>query len=858
MLGIYDITDKTYVRPADRIDALLGSEEQAFGKYAGHFSGAVWNVPHNLRSTNLLIGIWKDDPSNHASYWSIQQIDYENLQINWTLPVEGRVVLYSVRPFVGVAVVHEQTSADTVWTITHNFGTQDVMYTCWTGGTIITPVSAQTLDNNTVELTFAFPVTGTCVMVIADPEINPSIHVDWTNIYNLPTSFPPSPHTHPATDITGDGIDITTLGGHPVEEFVLKDDVGKTVAPLQPRVGSSPVEYEIPQQFMPIPILYQFGDSDGVVNVTRVIAQSSGDHPLYVTKNPITKEATLDVKPVLRKIKLAGNYVINPGIPDHTVRIDNTYSMRLMVGAGLSAKAEDQHTLKLSLASGAGATFTRAVLNAGEEWDVLSPVFEVQGGYILGLYETSIPPSPILTTKTNHVPLVSPPLDDINMVFEVKGDQILELSGQVTSDIMDYSDDHFIFEDQIMTENDIPVNAPDDVDAIYWDTSDNTYIMRSPMLTGTGWSYRKFSVSTKSSYLYGVALNSSTYKHTAVSGAYIYALHNLGSNGFELLYALFSDIPVWAWANKTTFSTEAMPIVSSGGKLKFRIQGDMMYLLNTTLNSFAVYSISGGIKMWEKPLTYVAEDFDLWPDGYASFCLEGEDSLWVTDRPVSDYDFVLRKSIDYGMGGCRAFALRDDGKGALGVVDPDLIRYSGTSQMDTITAYKTGETVLWLREPYCWKVPLTWSQMLSMAWKAYDTGAYDDIRIGFFPGGSATLPSTLYSWDGMNFNPFPASDLPVFGQPLSTVNSIQLVTGDKLSYAIYIKKSPSKALEKGSITHNFTVTYKNAGIMYPVPIGGPYNNTDHVEVQCASGAIKIINTLGRTLNGLKLVATPAI
>lgn len=858
MPGIYEVTDKTYIRPADRIDELLGSEEQAFGKYVGHFSGAVWNVPHKLRSTNLLIGIWKDDPQNPASYWNIQQLDYENLQINWTVPVDGRVVLYSVRPFVGVAIVYEQTTADTVWTITHNFGTQDVMYTCWTGSTIITPVSAQTLDNNTVKLTFAFPVTGTCVMVIADPEVNPSIHVDWTNIYNLPTSFPPSPHTHPVTDITGDGIDITTLGGHAVEEFVLQNEVGKKVAPLQPRVGTDPVEYEVPMDYMPNPILYNFGDSDGVVSVTRVIAQSYGDHPLFVTKNPVTKEANLDIKPVLRKIKLAGNYVINPGIPDNTVRIDDTYSLRFMVGAGLSAKAEDSHTLKLSLASGAGATFTRAVLNPGEEWDILSPVFDVQGSYILGLYETSLPPSPILTAQTNHIPLTSPPLDDIGMVFDVTGDKILKLSGRVTEDTVDYSDDHFIFEDQIMTDGGNNVTAPEGTDAVYWDTSDNTYIMRNPLLSNNGWAYKKFSVTTKSSYLYGSVLNPATYEHTTVAGAYIYALHDLGSSGFELLYALFSDIPIWAWTNAATFSTSAMPVVSSGGRLKFRIQGDLMYLLNTTLNSFAVYSISGGIKMWEKPLTQVAEDFDLWPDGYASFCLEGEDSLWVTDRPVQDYDFSLRKSIDYGMGGCRAFAIRDDGKGALGVVNPNIIRYSSVSHMNTVTAYKTGETVLWLREPYMWKVPLTWSQMLSMNWEGYDIGAYDDVRIGFFPGGSATLPSTLYTWDGMNFSPFPASDLPVFGQPLSTVNSIQLVTGDRLSYAIYIKKSTEKAFERGGIIHNFNVTYKNAGLMYPVPIGGPYNTSDHAEVQCASGAVKIINTLGRTLNGLKLVATPAI
>lgn len=858
MPGIYDITDKTYIRPADRIDELVGSEEQAFGKYVGHFSGVVWDVPHNLKSTNLLIGLWKDDPTNPTSYWNIQQIDYDNLRVNWTVPVDGKVILYSVRPFVGVAMVYTQSTASKKWTITHNFGTMDIMYTCWTGSNIITPISAQTIDNNTVELSFAFPVTGTCVMVIADPEVNPSIHVDWNNIYNLPSGFPPSPHTHTTDEITGEGIDISTFSGHTIEDFVLNDIIGTKIAPLQPVAGSSPVKYEVPMAYIPSPIVYQFGDSEGIVGVTRVIANSTGDHPLFVTKNPHTQTATLDIRPIVRKVKISGNCVINPGIPDNTAEADTAFSVRLDIGAGLSGTISDKNTVKLALSAGAGATFTKTVLASGEEWDILSPVFAVQGGYTLGLFETAIPPSPVLSTQTNHISLTPPP-SSISQIFEITGDNLLELTGRVTQDAVDFSDDHFVFEDTVMEdENQIPIPAPENVDAIYWDTSDNTYIMRSPAMDRNSWVYNKFSPVSKTFFMFGIVTNPATYPHTAISGGFVYALHEVAGGGFELLSAVLADIPAWAWQNVATFTANAMPVVSSGGRLRFRVQGDYLYLLNTTLNSFAVYSISGATKVYEKSLTKIAKDFDIWNDGYASFCFDNEDSLWASDRPAQDPSFEVHKSIDKDMGDCTSFALRDDGYGALGVVPPAIIRYSTNTQMNTVTAYKTGETTIWLKSPNHWTVPLSWSQMLSMLWENYSINAYDDVRIGFFPGDSPTLPNTLYRWEASGFVPFNATELPIMGQTLETANGIQLMTGDKLSYAIYIKKAKDKALQQGSITHNFTVAYKNAGLMYPVPIGGPYNNTDHVEVQCASGTIKIINTIGRVLNGLKLVATPAI
>ena len=286
---------------------------------------------------------------------------------------------------------------------------------------------------------------------------------------------------------------------------------------------------------------------------------------------------------------------------------------------------------------------------------------------------------------------------------------------------------------------------------------------------------------------------------------------------------------------------------------------DYLVILNTTLNSLAVYQISSGTKLSEIILSKTGVDFDLWPDGFASIIFEGEDSLWVTDRPVWSSGYILRKSIDNKMASCTSFALHSNGvAGGAGLVEPDLIQHSLISRQGTTPLYKTGEVTAWLRSPYSIQVPPLWSQLLSMAWEDYDISAYDDVRIGFYPGDEPSMPDVLYTWTGTGFAPFPTSDLPSIGQPLTAVNTITLMTNEKLSYAIYIKKGKKRALETGHITHNFNVTYTNTGVMYPVPFGGPDDSSSHLVVQCGNGAITVKNTLGRTLNGVKLVATPAV
>jgi hypothetical protein len=284
----------------------------------------------------------------------------------------------------------------------------------------------------------------------------------------------------------------------------------------------------------------------------------------------------------------------------------------------------------------------------------------------------------------------------------------------------------------------------------------------------------------------------------------------------------------------------------------------MLIILNTTLNTLAVYDLNTKVKLSEKSLPKIAKDFDVWPDGFVSIAFEGESPLYISDTRVSNSTYTWVPSIDRDMGMCKCFAIQPTGRGALGIERGNTFRHATISVQNKTKIYAAGETTLWLKSTFAWNISPFWSQILSMQWEDYDISPYNDVRIGFYPGDHATIPDTLYSWDPVTgFVPFASSDLKDVGQPLSVVNSMQLSGDQTLSYAIYIKKDLGLSLNRGHIVQNFLCRYKTADWMHPVPIGGP-SNSGHMLVKCGVGALTLTNNLGRDLNGLKLVVVPTV
>lgn len=849
MPGNYDITDKTYIRFDDRIDGDL--LDAVFQKYAGTFSGKEWFVPHNLHSTNLLIAAWKFDPTNPASFYKIEQYNYDALMVKWTLPVEGKIVIYSVRDFVGVSMVYEQNTPSDIWTITHNFGTDDILFTVWVNDEAVAPVSTSIIDENTIEMTFAEPLDGKVVLIVTDPALSRGISIDWDQLVNVPLTFAPASHRHQVSEIDGLG-DVDSLSGHKIDDFVLKTHIGDLVPPLEYE-NVTDTQKRIPLQYMPTNMFFNFADEAGIQRAQQLTVVSKDPHPLFLQKVPGKSEVVLDIYPVIRRVLLMGNVVPNMSIPKQQVEASSDFLLRLVLGDGLKAEATDLHTLKLMNQQGLAQVFKRVLLAQGQDWPLIDPIFRRMGEYSLSLYETIVSPYEY-DAESNHIQGQT----DIRQPFQVIGDNLMEINDDTIQDIELYDTGHFVYNDRTMkTSAGANILSPTDIDAVYWDYTRNGYMLRSQ--TGSGYVYRRYNPETQDlTTVYSVSSIQMPEWNAMCSGMF-YSLQEDTTTGTLSLYSDHPDnTPYYSWDLVANFPSEPMPPTAGVGKLVFRVGAGLLIILNTTLNTLAVYDISARVKLSEKSLPKVAKDFDIWPDGFVSIAFEGESPLYVSDTGVFNNTYTWVPSLDREMGMCTCFAIQPTGRGALGIERGNTFRHATISIQDRTKVYAAGETTLWLRSSFAWRISPFWSQILSMHWEDYDITPYDDVRIGFYPGDHATIPDTLYSWDATNgFTPFAADDLKNVGQPLSVVDSMQLLGDQTLSYAIYIKKDLGLSLNRGHIVQNFLCRYKTADWMYPVPIGGP-SNSGHILVKCGVGALTLTNNLGRDLNGLKLVVVPTV
>lgn len=855
MPGIYDLTDKTYVRPNDRIEESV--MEELFKKYVGTFNGQTWFVKHDLHSTNLLVGLWKLDDTSPAAFWKIEQLDYDSLLVHWTMPVVGRCVLYSIRPFLGVSHIHEQTTPSDKWTIEHGFGTYDLIFTCWDSANIhVVPTETKIIDLNTIELLFSTPVTGVAVLIITDPSSNNSFIINWTQIADKPNCYPPCQHTHSISDLT-DLATMATFGGHSIKDFVLKSELGTIAPPLEPESPANP-RLVVTKQYLPsyIPVWYQ--DSGGAIRAIKLIADDKGNSPLYFAKDGAKEEVTLKMYPVVRNLEVLGNATYSPStMADKMIEASTDFLMRLRIGSGLLARTEDRNTLYLDSAQGAAKLFQRTTLADGQSWQVSDPIFDKMGEYHMSLYETE--PSPVTSTSESHHVWGKTAIGD---AFVVYGDDMTEIggvNGNVTLDKKVHDTDHFVYNDrEILRYNGAFLPAPSDVDAVYYDPANRWFIVRT--IAADTYVYKSIRPTTQDILPYNVCYKADLPNPSAICNGMLYTLYEDSPTSFSVLRDAPSNMPTWSWTVHATFPTEEMPKVISTGRIIIRCNMDYLVVLNTEMNTLAVYDNAAGVLLHEKPLPQVAKDFDLWDDNYISISFDGMPKLCTSTLPVTDPAYSFKSSIDLSMGDCSYFAISQDGfGGALGIKPtPGHCWYAPIVCRDKTPIYAYGETTIWLSPDTAWHLSPLWDKVWAIDWDSYDLSIYDDVRIGFYPAEYYKLPDVLYKWTGSGFgSSFPSSEIAIQGQSLAEVANIELPGGSVFSYAIYIRKAKEHVLETGFITHNFRFTYRDAASMYPVPLGGPAN-PDHLLVKCIPGSVILNNTLGRPLTGLRLAVTPAV
>ena len=129
------------------------------GSYSGSFSGSFFGDGSNL--------------SGVTSYTDADTLDF----INSLNVVSGSIQT--------VSTVSDTFTSATSYTVTHNFGTKEVIVSVYENDTLIFPSSINTPTVNTVTITFPEPVTGRAVVVKAGHIVSGSIN--YNSVLNKPT-----------------------------------------------------------------------------------------------------------------------------------------------------------------------------------------------------------------------------------------------------------------------------------------------------------------------------------------------------------------------------------------------------------------------------------------------------------------------------------------------------------------------------------------------------------------------------------------------------------------------------------------------------------------------------------------------
>lgn len=845
MPGIYDITDKTYIRPADMIDESL--QNQIFQKYAGDFSGKEWWIPHKLESTNLLVELWKYDQLSPAAYYLVSQLNSNNLLVKWTMPVTGKAVVYSVRDFVGVSMVYKPPLTSQVWTIYHNFGTRSILVDVWADdGTNVVPTSQVAVDDNTLEITFNQNYMGTAVLLVVDPKLSQAITLGWDQIVGVPTEFPPSPHTHGSTDMSSD---TEKFKGKTIDEFVLASDVGVNVAPLEKTSLADPTP-RIPERFLPLVSNMKISDANGSMTAQEFYVDSSKT-PLYIQKQVSQKKTILSLHPVVTKTVFLGNLIPNPSLPHQEWQASSDFLTRLKLGKGLEGKLTDQNTLELSTQQGLSRRFTKTSLNVDDEWTIKDIVFDSMANYSLNLYETYADP-----TEQQGESLHVKGVIDVNAVFQVTGSPMLSLFNNNLSASTTAIANHFVCGEDYLSDGYQTLTAPSYADALYYDSVHRRYITRSNL----GDNYAYYTIDTLLREVKPLAIVSTLgfpVYNTVVSG-YLYTIQSSVSGNMQLLSTRFDDVPLLNWSLTTDFPNEILPPVG-GGTLIIRITGSVLYILNTGFNTLHAYSRTSGVKLYDLALPKLAKSFDVWPDHYISMSFVGEPTLYISLTPgnIAAVPPSFVPSVDMRTGSSTQFVLAEVGNGSMSIMPDGKLWWAQLSSVSNQAIYATGTCTAWLKTSGAWTVNNLWSLVTYIEWENYDLYGFDEVKIAFYPGVHASLPSTLYYWDGTGFVGFPAIDLPLLGQPIDVVKTMTLQSNDVLSYVLYLKREGNRAFQPAFITQNFVCKYRQANIALPVPISGT-GKYEAALIKCVPGLVIIKNTTGHNLLGVTLVAVPAL
>ena len=231
---------------------------------------------------------------------------------------------------------------------------------------------------------------------------------------------------------------------------------------------------------------------------------------------------------------------------------------------------------------------------------------------------------------------------DVRQPFQVIGDDIFRINDNVLRCITLHEVGHFVYTDhELQDSSGTPFISPTKIDAVYWNPSTRKYIIRSR--ENTYFSYKTYDPFTDEIKQYTSIEYSNISPWNAFCGGFLYTLVETSDNKMQLFSDNPDNIPFFSWDLQATFPDEPFPAVIGTGELRFRVNGQLLVILNTSLNSLAVYSISQGKRLSEIPLPKIGKDIELWADNHVSISFEKEPMLYVSTKPVDHpegYSFV--------------------------------------------------------------------------------------------------------------------------------------------------------------------------------------------------------------------------
>lgn len=166
------------------------------------------SILSNLRVAGALV-LDKDEADFPPGSPGMMVIKDQNLYAYIT--VGGLQTWYPLVRDLAASYIHTQGGPNSVWTVNHNLGVEDIWYQVQDGtGNVISPASIQKIDNNTFLVNFTEPTTGTVLAVGANQIDVPEVQASLIRI---------------GADVRLDSSGITTLLLHVKDTMTVDKDI---------------------------------------------------------------------------------------------------------------------------------------------------------------------------------------------------------------------------------------------------------------------------------------------------------------------------------------------------------------------------------------------------------------------------------------------------------------------------------------------------------------------------------------------------------------------------------------------------------------------------------------------------------